>query len=973
MKRLLFTSVAIKAFAYISIAFAYEVKTHELISSKALDVSVLTTDPSVLPDLGLKPLLEKQVFQNPFFPTGSGTLSELLQFGANQEDNLGFPGVGGSRFMHHFYDPENNSALTNFTSFDLGFVSERFGVPYQPIQKSPVWALENNGDFPNDKFTGQIFSYKDARGYFFKALTGQSTQERDKYFGLTFQTLGHVIHHIQDMAQPQHVKNEQHPLGARSLYEKYTDKEEIRPSLPYTGYAPVYSLNDDHTTFDSPAKFWATGNGQGKGLAEFTNFNFVTYGHNFIGTLAQPESNPVYLHPQPIGFGERAVIDLPLAPQAGLDQAALDGKMYFIKAPVADAYHPSEARINNLASAFSLYDDDLTRWDLHVECQSMRDPSGSCTQQAVFTVNRFTMSAAHQFLIPRAVGYSAGLINYFFRGIGKINMVEDPATPGHLIIRNDGEEKLAGNFTLYYDDVNGNRFAVVPDPTNSIAAASWRTPDGGLVPGQSIPVPVFSPPGTDLRPAPKTPGEYMLVFKGTIGEEYDIAVAAKKVQGSGSTNFLTPAGRLQYTTSGWQFTPDTTLQYGNMDWQGPTPEDVVTWIGPRGRLVNLLVATQLSNKIFQGGRVLAEAPGLVIGAALSTESKLGLGNSEQKMIVAVVGVPEDSSDPFSRVAHDVVYAKPIVDSAGQGWQLLGSYGYEEFGGIGTRPSSYPAHWFFNADGNGAVSNKWSAGSSRRPHRPIQLTISGGNVAFVDISEVDIPYIPDSTATFTLPDAYVDYRGNDLVKLGIKISHFFRPELCNYLITLHGELLLPHLGRTYTFVDFESFGDDPCSNNGYNDWKLQWNIAHIDIRTGLIAYRNLREKIGADNILHMSVHYIAPDGNDVLVGEPILSEGYYGSVPLHKSSSPMLGEEFLLIPQTGDGEILPEESFDPVHGVGSAAAQLSVGPNAPSSGPAIISQSIIDFTTPVLQKTSLYPPASIPPAGLGEFVISVGIE
>jgi hypothetical protein len=34
----------------------------------------------------------------------------------------------------------------------------------------------------------------------------------------------------------------------------------------------------------------------------------------------------------------------------------------------------------------------------------------------VFALNRFTFDAAHKFLIPRAVGYSAGLINYFFRG-----------------------------------------------------------------------------------------------------------------------------------------------------------------------------------------------------------------------------------------------------------------------------------------------------------------------------------------------------------------------------------------------------------------------------------------------------------------------------------------------------------------------------------------------------------------------------
>ena len=510
--------------------FAYEVLTHQDISQKALEVSVLSSPSSVLTDLQLKAFDEKsQKF--PGADEGKRTILDLVLYGAEQEDDLGFPGVGGSRFMHHFYDPIRNSPLTNFTSFDLGFVSERFGVPYQPIQKSPTWTLEDNGDFPDDKLAGQIFSYKDARGYFYKALTEFSKTERDKYFGLMFQTLGHVIHHIQDMAQPQHVKNEQHPLKPRSLYEKYTDGKDIRPNLPFTGYGPVDSLEDDQKTFDTPRKFWSTSNGTGKGLAEFTNYNFVTYGHNFTGTLAQPQPNEVYLHPQPVTSGLRTVIDLPLAPHAGLDQTALDGKMYFIKAPVTDAYRPSESGTNNLASAYSLYDDDLTRWNLHVACQSMGDPSGSCTQQAVFTVNRFTMSAAHNFLIPRAVGYSAGMINYFFRG--KLS-VDAQTQPGRLVVKNEGPELISGHFTLYYDDAEGNRYAVVPDPANSIGATPWPTPTEGMLPGQTLTLPAFAPPPTALRPAPKTPGEYMLVFRGMMGQEQDIAVAAKKISGLGA-------------------------------------------------------------------------------------------------------------------------------------------------------------------------------------------------------------------------------------------------------------------------------------------------------------------------------------------------------------------------------------------------------------------------------------------------------
>jgi len=185
--------------------------------------------------------------------------------------------------------------------------------------------------------------------------------------------------------------------------------------------------------------------------------------------------------------------------------------MYFIKAAVADAYRPNEARTNNLASAFSLYDDDLERWNLHVECPAgfPDNPSAICTQKAVFTVNRFTMVAAHEFLIPRAVGYSAGLINYFFRGVGKVDLVPNPQDPNGYMLQNNGEEPLIGTFYLFYDDQNDNRWLQQTWPIN-----------GGIPAHGQVAVAGFSPP-TDPNHLPKTPGQYLLVFKGKMGQEGD--------------------------------------------------------------------------------------------------------------------------------------------------------------------------------------------------------------------------------------------------------------------------------------------------------------------------------------------------------------------------------------------------------------------------------------------------------------------
>jgi hypothetical protein len=64
-----------------------------------------------------------------------------------------------------------------------------------------------------------------------------------------------------------------------------------------------------------------------------------------------------------------------------------------------------ETTSNDRALSEGLLDSDLARY------YSTAGPG-----YLVFAVNRFTFDAAHKFLIPRAVGYSAGLINYFFRG-----------------------------------------------------------------------------------------------------------------------------------------------------------------------------------------------------------------------------------------------------------------------------------------------------------------------------------------------------------------------------------------------------------------------------------------------------------------------------------------------------------------------------------------------------------------------------
>jgi len=478
-------------------AFAYELETHADLSQAALLSSVLSQPSSaVLTDLGL----EESVNIDRQFPGSSGvesSITQLFRTGARFEDS--FP-----RPRHHFYDPFNNRPLT-ILGIEVG-------------RTSPDWALEDGGQISGILGIGaQDFSFVDARGYLFKALTLPSEADRKKNFGLTFQTLGQVIHHLQDMAQPQHVRNDAHldnlslfgleninPFANPSLYELWTDGNRGSLTSLFTGYAPTYSPSD-RNTFNVPRNLWHTPGG--KGIADFTNRNFVSAGTNFDkpGLFASPvldEGNKT----------ERDIQQLCADANPPCRNANLTGTITFYGNPVDDRYSGGPPVNNPFASSLSIFDRDLTK----------------AGQSRIFTLNRFNFSAAHSFLIPRAVGYSAGLINYFFRG--KIDFVPDPANPGGFLIQNLGPEPIKGQFALYYDDRNGERHpvpgaggnALVWDTTVLLASAS-----GMLNAGASLPVPGFTPP---TNPAPKTIAEYMLVFSGEMGEER--ADAASNARGA---------------------------------------------------------------------------------------------------------------------------------------------------------------------------------------------------------------------------------------------------------------------------------------------------------------------------------------------------------------------------------------------------------------------------------------------------------
>ncbi|MHB8728228.1 MAG: dockerin type I repeat-containing protein [Sulfuricaulis sp.] len=450
------------AFLMVSGAQGYELATHGALTEQAYEASDLKTDVSLIPQLGIDVYTQNPNTQtNPFgsiYYDVSGTtvkersdspfedkiiVSDLQAFGVKplslqgwlmrgairEDDNptqyaLDDPDLPGvfHREFNHFFDPINNRPLT---VFGLSFVDSN-------VHKAPDWAMGTDDVFTNPNTRGSEkrnhFTVLDAREAQYRALTGKTKEGSDAgpnntpatenirkaYWATLFRALGDILHLNQDMAQPQHTRNEPHSgygpwlvqallTGHTSIYEKYIDARakgnatfDIDGSLtPLTGldygsYAPP--------TFANYSDYWSTSPGSGSltgnGLADYSHRGFFTAAHNIDdNTYTSPPNNPSSAFYTPV----------PTTYPYGASSSVI---VNFLRGGVADT-------LNNSSSAARL------------TTQSVLNSIGSGGAGPVYSLNKFNYDDMAALLIPRAVAYSAGLINYFFRGRMTISLPDD--------------------------------------------------------------------------------------------------------------------------------------------------------------------------------------------------------------------------------------------------------------------------------------------------------------------------------------------------------------------------------------------------------------------------------------------------------------------------------------------------------------------------------------------------------------------
>lgn len=132
-----------------------------------------------------------------------------------------------------------------------------------------------------------ISSWNDVRDYYFKALTSTDTATRENWFALTFQGVGQIMHLVQDMSVPAHVRDDKHlklfGLGGDG-YENWMDEEDNRNAI--ANYVPVISFEHDILFPLNIKNLFDTDRYNGTnpdittssniiGLSEYTNANFL--------------------------------------------------------------------------------------------------------------------------------------------------------------------------------------------------------------------------------------------------------------------------------------------------------------------------------------------------------------------------------------------------------------------------------------------------------------------------------------------------------------------------------------------------------------------------------------------------------------------------------------------------------------------------------------------------------------------------
>ncbi len=521
----------------LSRASALNEPTHEIINEEATKRSSLD---SVLKErLGIPEGIDKTLRGT----TEANKVLRWIRRGGTFED-LGAtvpPTTSGpGRFYRHFHDPLLAWDQAGLNIGGVGVPATRFQSSIRWMQRSDQDAETHNGNF----------SWANARDYFLAALKHPDAMERERRLADLFRALGQVMHLVVDASVPEHVRNDIHPMGylvnghyvttrpvnyeyfVQSLHEPAGTEDRftatyLTPSIGFDAQllrtapndpiatSPIARLLDgDQYTGGNPA---VTANTL-IGIGEIANANFFSedtrggeYPHPNRGTLVAPA-------PQPYFRINRQ-------------------RLYLRKDPPGLTTDPVA------------YACGATAW--------VGDPRNQVCVDAQVWRQTATL------MLPRAVGYAQGVLDYFFRGELRVDQLF-PSTRSvdpRLLEEGNRDIDTVAVWLRNASRWGGQPEGIVPNPEGRAGTLTLvaRYQDG---PGQGAPeqsatfvlqnpalftaLPHVADTSTPVallfvlapgeRPVPTGPDRrarnltYTLIFEGQLGAEKN-AIIARVLQG----------------------------------------------------------------------------------------------------------------------------------------------------------------------------------------------------------------------------------------------------------------------------------------------------------------------------------------------------------------------------------------------------------------------------------------------------------
>jgi hypothetical protein len=416
---------------------------------------------------------------------------QWLGYGGMQEDRPGsrsdYIFSRPTRSMNHFHNP-----LKSWTEAGLDdyFLGHRTG------HSQVLWAQSLYQD------VGGSWSWQDARRYFYIALTGKSfngivvaekPEDREVFFAKTFRGIGQLMHLVQDASVPEHVRNDIHIAPAyegavettrtknTETWNKWTkDPISFAPSIlniPSPSEAPVpISRIVDTDTYSKENGYDLTRTTSAEiGISEYANANFLSEDTGFTD-----DSDPADTHYFPH----------PAAADISMWSDTTNLQQYLRKTGEGEP-------VDHLATVGL-----LTYYRLKYFPQHYR------MLRVGFDDKVYNEYASK--LIPRAVGYSAGLLKYFFRGQIDFRQSGMSSNGGiELTIINHSDDALVeGKLELYYDAQNGDQ-----EVRKELTLGRNEVNDLGK--DMTFVTSFFAP--TDFFPGKEN--TYTLVYRGKLGNE----------------------------------------------------------------------------------------------------------------------------------------------------------------------------------------------------------------------------------------------------------------------------------------------------------------------------------------------------------------------------------------------------------------------------------------------------------------------